>query len=365
VNQNSPGGLTLSAVTGTPFRGVVGTLTLPDIPGMTPPATIYAGVQWGDGTHSQAIVTPLGGGQYQVQGAHTYTQTGTYRVQAIVSQFPVFALAQPSSRGEILLPSFGGTADSTMNVTFGTQQPVPPAPQAVGLPMPDALGGEVENAAIAELQNVPPDPLSPQVYAMVDWGDGTPEGFVTSLDSVALPPRLVPSVVGGQYVLNASHLYSAEQDGHAAPVSGTFNVTVTFLLDDHDDPSQNTVLGTAHTSVNVIANTAGGRDIHANANVPFTANLGSFTADAASSVTGVFVLWGDNSTASVFGGQQMGDGAPVTLTANGSNSSYSVTGSHTYASAGEYVIQILATFTGPNSQQVTNYHAVMSTAIAV
>src|SRR5947208_16221099 len=119
-----------------------------------------------------------------------------------------------------------------MNVTSGPQQPAPPAPQAVGLPIPDALGGQIENAAVAELQNIPPDPLSPQVYATVDWGDGTPEGFVTSLDRAPFAVKLVPTIVGGQYVLNASHLYIANPAGHPAPVSGTFNVTVTCLLDD-------------------------------------------------------------------------------------------------------------------------------------
>jgi hypothetical protein len=96
---------------------------------------------------------------------------------------------------------------------------------------------------------LPHDPLLPRVYSVVNWGDGpagaTPFGAFTDFED-------------GAYVVKGEHEYAAFENGRSTSVAGTFVATVTFLLNDHDDPMQNTVLGTAKTTVTALPNTAGG-----------------------------------------------------------------------------------------------------------
>jgi hypothetical protein len=43
-----------------------------------------ATVDWGDGSTGPGLVVPLGGGQYQVRGSHTYAAAGEYAVTVVV-----------------------------------------------------------------------------------------------------------------------------------------------------------------------------------------------------------------------------------------------------------------------------------------
>jgi len=92
VDQNSPGGVTVTAVAGKAFTGVVGTFQLPPtltptpIAGASPlPAPLLtASINWGNGQVSTGQVIRNVDGTYSVLGTGTYKTAGTYRITVTV-----------------------------------------------------------------------------------------------------------------------------------------------------------------------------------------------------------------------------------------------------------------------------------------
>jgi hypothetical protein len=260
VGQNSPGGLSLSATTGARFEGTIGSFTA-----ITTAIPKKVGIEWGDDTRSLATFVAKGDNQYEVTGAHTYATPGSYRVHAVVSfGLPIFRLpGGPPPPGSPLLlmpmPSAAGSApiggqdvtvplDSTMTVSGNPLTLPPPNVQAIGLPVPDAPSGTLNDVPLAELDGFPFDPLSAQVYGEVAWSDGT-------LD---FPSSIAATYENGHYLIRASQSYGVyASNGTFIPTGGTFNISVTFRLNDHDDTTQNTILGVAHTTVFVQPPSAG------------------------------------------------------------------------------------------------------------
>lgn len=320
VRQNSPGGADLTAVTGNRFQGLIGTLTMQ--------ATPYeVGIQWGDGTHSMGVFTPIGNDQFQVSGAHIYVNPGTYRVTVTGnagprSLFPIPGEPQPEA------DDFIGdrvSFESTFVVSGSPVQVPPPPVQPVGLAVPDAFADNISVAPLAEFRGLQPDPYLANLYAIIDWGDGPAGPFLAVVD-----------LQGGRYVVTGSHTYfDITPPGVPTTVARTFPIKVTLVLNDHDDPTNNTVLGTAQTSVNALPNSQGGLTLNLAAGTPLSGTIGTFTADPTRTIDGSAIDWGDGTTS---------QSDPV-LTPLGNNV-YRVTGSHTYASPGRYRINFAVSYPG-------------------
>jgi hypothetical protein len=233
VRQNSPGGISLKASTGIQFQQTLGTLTQ-----ILPPTEI--GIEWGDGTHSPGTVTALGQDRYRITGAHVYATPGNYHVVVTgnADAQPLFPL--PGEPVLEVLSRAGGRAsfDSTIIVRGQAAQVSAPNVQVsapAALSAPNATFGGM----LAQLTGLEQGSYLPPVYAQIDWGDGIP---------VLYAPVKYQD---GQYELYAAHTYNSVLPGAHTLTNryGTFTVKVTFLLNDHDYSSLNTVLGTVQTTI--------------------------------------------------------------------------------------------------------------------
>jgi len=172
----------------------------------------------------------------------------------------------------------------------------------------------------ARLTGLPQDPLGPSVYAVVDWGDGPagPSPLGTFTDSE-----------NGAYVVKGEHQYLAFDGDHSTSLSGTLQITVTFLLNDHDDPAQNTVLGMVQTRVTALPNSAGGTTLALTHGQSFAGTVGTFTLDTGVTFSSAALDWGDFSPPDF--------NPTITPLAN---NTYRVSSSHAYASPGRYRISL-------------------------
>lgn len=235
-------GLTLPAVTGTPFNGVLGTLTFPKPP--TTDEVQYADVriEWGDGTMSHGQLTASGDDQFQVSGAHTYATPGNYSVH-VSAGYTCDPLMPIPGQPELELAYYPGTgADmiSTLEVSGPTVVLPAPSVQIAGASFA-ASSSNSFTGTLATMTGISPDPLGADVYAAINWGDATPP--LNSFD-------VVVRFENGQYVVSASHVYFPSAD-HPAGVPATYQVTITLLLNDHVNLAGNTVLGSVTDQLTV------------------------------------------------------------------------------------------------------------------
>ncbi len=341
VADVSVGGLELTATTGTRYQGVVGTIShlYPDVASSTQPLTppSAVGVEWGDGTRSLGTFVALGNDRYQVTGAHIYGAPGTYRISVKgVSSFdvlwPIPGEPIPEEATSSALPIFMGSvftiASSAMRVTGNAVTVPPPTVQAKGLAVPDAYAGLL-NAPIAELDGFPRDPYHAPIYAVVDWGDG-----------VSGPESDLTADQNGNYVLSAYHPYSNLWFAAAnKPVEGTFTVSITFLLNDHVDTRENTVLAKTTTTINVLPYSKTAVTLNPTHGVSFSGSLGTFTVDPGKTVLSASILWGDSPS-------DMSDAIVTSL----GNNTYQVSGVHLYSTPGQYQIEVQAQVKQPDTQ---------------
>jgi len=148
---------------------------------------------------------------------------------------------------------------------------------------------------------------------MIDWGDGT----------AATKGKLKVDKSGVVHVMG-SHAYAAE---------GTFTVTVTVtqhLTDSAATPGTPDPTITILSSASVTQDSATGVTINPTTGSEFTGPIGSFSTTTATDPNAftTIVSWGD-------GSRSLG-----TVTLNG-DGTFSVGGTHTYATAGTYRVTIL------------------------
>ncbi|HWE94662.1 MAG TPA: hypothetical protein VG269_11920 [Tepidisphaeraceae bacterium] len=343
ITGNSPGGLNLVAIAGTPFTGIIGTLTS----SLTP---VEVAIEWGDGTHSPGTFVSLGDDHYQISGGHTYAAPGTYTANVLTRfgnrpLFPLPGQALPDSVDPV--PQVYVPVVSTITVT-GEPTP-PPASNAIitALPPPTAYG-DFLNAPLATLQNVSTAPDAPVPYAVVDYGLGTAGSFETSVDPVG----------NGQFVLNATNDFSWQNPANAlrTTFAGILHATITFKLSDHVNQADDTILGSVSQTINAVPNSQGGVTLNLAAGQTYSGSIGvvTFTGAQGGPLLGGTVDWGDNSA---------GDSA-VTLTPLGGDR-YQINDSHAYAQPGRYRISLAATYKDVNGYTTTDYGSnwLVSTAV--
>jgi hypothetical protein len=259
---------------------------------------------WGDGNTSTAGLSVSGsGGNYTVNGSHTYTEEGPYNFSITVTY------------------TDGSTATITGSATVGDAN-------LTGSNTATATGG-IEGVTAATLSNATftdantGAPSSDFTVTAANWGDGN-----TSTAGLTV------SGSGGNYTVNGSHLYADEE-------TYNFSFTVKDKGGNTATITGSTTVGDANLTGSSAATTTGGVEGVTAAtlsNASFTdANTGAPSSD----FTVTAANWGDGNTST------------AGLTVSGSGGSYTVSGSHLYAEEGPYNFSFTVKDKGGNTATIT------------
>lgn len=282
-------------------------------------------IHWGDGTSSNGTVTcetstvvPTVGaaalvvptGTWDVTGSHTYKDSGTYTVSLAVSDNET-----------------GTTSGNPVNTTTATISDVGLVWEEFDVRPTD--GKAVEGATVSvgsaffDRNNSYPQAegptVDPGISGSINWGDGSAVQTVT----VGTPPDACDCL--GDAWIAGTHVYDAK----TAPGS----YTVTFKATDDGGQTASSTMTITVTDGNLTAGTPA-KSVAAVATKASSPIVASF-ADAASAQAAAAdftasINWGDNSASA----------GTVTKTAAGA---FNVSGTHTYAAAGNRTLTITVT----------------------
>jgi uncharacterized protein (TIGR03118 family) len=287
-------GTNATARAGEEFSGALAAFGSADLPSpMAGPAASYiATIDWGDGSTTTGSMATTGNGGYLVVGSHTYAAAGADDYQ-------------------VTIRDASGNSVTAAGVVQVTSAPL----LAKALPVV-SHGLSIDNASLATFVDAGgADPLA-NYSATIDWGDGT-TSYGTISSAIAATDA---SAAGGLFTVAGSHAYGSTGDY-------TFTVTIRDV-----DGSQATVQGTAHlVQATLVA--------HALPVVSHGLSLDKATVATFFDTGGADPLanysatidWGDGSTSA---GTISSAIAPAGASAAGGL--FTVAGSHTYASIGDY-----------------------------
>lgn len=237
----------LVATEGAPLSGTIASFNYYSPSGVTNNFT--ATINWGDGTvSSSASITDKGFGNFDINGAHTYAEEGSYSITIVVKDATNFAST---------IVSTATIADAPLTASgdaFSAVQGVP-----------------VTNILVAHFTDAAPGSHFNDFSAVIDWGDGT-----SSQGSIALgnqPP---------EYGVYGTHTYAR---------TGSFAVVTTIKDKGGKDKGGSTA--TTNTIVNVTYAITGRIILPANDPVrilsPLTVNLsGSQSATTTTDANGYY-----------------------------------------------------------------------------
>jgi hypothetical protein len=287
-------GKTITATEGTAFSGTVASFS--DANSSTMASGLTAIVNWGDGTSSTGTVNGSAG-SFTVSGNHTYTDEGTFTLHVTLADAaPGTATRTVAGIAHVAEADLLTGSGQTIAATEGT-----------------AFSGTVASFSDANLATI-----ASGFIAIVNWGDG------------ASSPGTV-SGANGAFTVSGSHTYAEE---------GTFTIRVT-LTDKAPGTVTATVTGTANVSEGDVL-TGTGNTIVVTAAGAFSGAVASFIdTDTATSASGF--------TATI----DWGDGTSSSGTVVGSSGSFTVSGSHTYATTGPYTPQVTLTDKAPGTATAT------------
>lgn len=284
---------TFSAPPGTSFTATVATFS--DTLASAVAADFTATIDWGDATTSAGTVSG-GGGTFQVSGTHTYAGTGTFAVTVTLSDDkPGTATA---------------TVTSTANVASGLSVTAVDVSAREHTPF---------NGTVATFSDADNSKTAASFTTSIDWGDGS-----------APTPGTV-SGGPGSFTVSGQHTYTDE---------GTFTTTVTVT---EIGPGGATASGSATAAVaeaDVLQGTPA--TFAAQQGVPFTGAVATFTDTDAANVPGDF-------TATI----QWGDGTTSAGTVAGGGGTFTVSGTHTYASSGPFSVTVALADDPPGTAQAS------------
>jgi hypothetical protein len=268
-------GTSVGATEGAGFSGVVASFT--DANPNAVAGEFSATITWGDGTASAGTVSANGTG-FQVTGAHTYVEEGSYAAHVTVSD----------------IGSSSASATTTATVADA-------ALTAAGVAVA-ATEGAGFSGVVATFTEANPNAAVGDFSAIIAWGDGT-----TSSGNVTL--------ANGVFSVNATHTYADD---------GSYAISVTVA----DFGGSST---TAHTSAAVAdaALTAAGKSISATEGAGFSGVVATFTDANPNAAAGDFtatITWGDGTTSA----------GTVSL----ASGIFSVSAAHTYADEGSHAVTV-------------------------
>ena len=283
---------TFAAPPGVSFTTTVATFS--DTLTAAVPSDFTAIINWGDATTSAGTITG-GGGTFQVSGTHTYASAGTFSVTVTLSDDPP------------------GTATATVTST---------AHVAAGLSVTAVNFSTPEHAAfngtVANFSDSDTNLTAGSFVATINWGDAT-----TSAGTV----------IGSSGVFSVSGQHTYADEG-----SFTFTVTVTEIGGAGATASAS---GTATvTESDVLSGTPA--VFTPQQAIPFTGTVATFTDTDTGNVASDFIAtinWGDGNT--------------TAGTVSGSGGTFTVSGTHTYATSASFPVIVTLADDPPGTATAT------------
>jgi PKD repeat protein len=258
-----------------------------------PISSYSASIDWGDGSPTDEGTISLVNGVYTVTGSHSYQTEGT---------FPI----------TVYIGDDGGattTADSSVTVTA-------PVINATPVDLSAQEGVALSNVTVATFTA---PGLAGDYAATIDWGDGnTSTGTVTGSN--------------GNFSVTGSNTYEEETGGQEFAVT----VTITDMAGDTA-----TVLSSATVDGGTL--TPAGASLNATEAASSNFTLATFTDTDPSYAA-------DEFTATV----DFGDGTQDVAAVSGSNGTYTVMDTHTYAEDGQYTAVVSITDPNGDSTQTVS-----------
>jgi hypothetical protein len=300
----SAGGFALSGVEGA-TTGTQTVATFTD-PGPAQALNAYAAtINWGDGTSSAGTITfNSGTGVFTVSGSHTYANPGAFNITTEITR--TTSTIEAASTATVSNPAVIGTG---------------------GFTVPAAAGVTTGSQIVATFTD-PGGPESSSAYtASINWGDGT----LPSVGTITFNSDT------GVYTVRGTHTYASV---------GPRTITVTISHTQNGVAAANEVV-TSSTNVLLPPVTMTGG---------FTFNAFEGAASAIQPVARFTDPSGPGPTNSYTATINWGDGSSSTgtISFNAAQSSFTVTGSHTYADTGSYVITTTISRSGALNASTTS-----------
>ena len=261
-------------------------------------------VNWGDGssqtagcaTSANPRIVKLVGNNYQIEGAHTYTEEAAYTVSITVSD-----------HGALCYSNAGATQIANCTVT----ETATVSDAAITVTHQDfsAVEGQGATYTVATLTDANPAATCADFTVTINWGDGSSGAGACSGT--------------GPFTIRGTHTYAEE---------GSYTVSVSARDDGGSSSSDS---GTATVSDQQLTNVVGGRTLSGNEGSSVSGVVATFTDPA-----GAEPVTGSNYLATI----NWGDGTSSAGTiANTGGNNFSVSGTHTYAEEGTYTVAVTIT----------------------
>jgi PKD repeat protein len=266
-----------------------------------------ATVDWGDGSAPYTPVINEANGSGSLSGSHTYADDGTYIVKVTVSD------------------DDKGTSDvETFTVTVNDV-----APQ-----LDNVVGSTINENGVATVSANVQDPGVLDTFSIdVDWQDGNSPDQITGLgasDSSGTVGKTSYQWTAATRQIQLSHQYL---DDGPSPGNNTANDTYTVALTvtDNFPKSTSTTAAVIVNNLPPVLTVTGDKTVNEGQLLDLTGN--------ANPLLGLFIDTGtlDKHTATVDWGDCSGLYTPVINEVNGSGS---LSGSHTYADDGTYIVKV-------------------------
>jgi len=254
-----------------------------------------ASISWGDGTTTGGTVSGSGG-TFTVDGSHTYTNGGNDTVTITVFDDGVSTATA------------SGTATASINL--GGTMVLTSATEGTAIP---------NGTPVATFNDSTAGDTASSFTASIAWGDGT-----TTSGSVVGGPS------PGTFTVEGGHTYTDEG-----------NDTAVVTLTRPSDASTASVSGPVAVA-EADSLTGTGTTVNANANSAFSGTVATFTDTDTANVASDF-------TATI----NWDDGTTSAGTVSGSNGSFTVMGSHTYAAPGQDFIKVTLADDAPGTATAT------------
>jgi Pentapeptide repeats (8 copies)/Divergent InlB B-repeat domain len=289
---------TVTATAKASVTATVGSFTDPNTAAAA--AAFTASINWGDSSQPSNGTVSGSNGSFSVSGTHTYQLDGSYPISVSVT-------------GD------GSSVNLTATASVGEQ----------------ANGISVTGAALTGSSYVEGSALSNvSVASFTDAGAGTPaSGYSATIDWGDGSQKSTGAVAGsnGTFTVAGGHTY-AEEGKYTTTIAvtktgvtgGTGNATGSITVSDADK-----FTGTAAAPIGATAGTA-------LSNVSLATFTDAYTGHTDASDFAATINWGDSSQ-------------PSTGTVSGSGGSFTVRGSHTYATKGAYSVSVTLSDNEPPS----------------
>jgi hypothetical protein len=320
-------GQNIQATSGQSFSKVVATFT--DVNTSATAANFMATINWGDGTTSAGTVTADPKGGFDVSGTHTYALDN----DPFGQDADIFVLTV-SVKSTI-------NTDTGSAVALAQVTPASANVQASGTVI-NAVFGQPFSGTVATFTSLSSGASAVNFTAAINWGDGT-----TSAGTIVADPN-------GGFDVTGSHTYgNGRFDGGGQGSNSRaqpYLIAVTIQNATNNGIAEAVSLASVTPTPPSLVATA--LNISPTAGTSFSGTVATFTDADSRGITSfqALIAWGD------------GRISTGTVTAN-PNGGYTVSGSHTYASAGTYRVLVRVRDADDNSAISLGTAVVSNTAM--